>query len=265
MVRFISLSSGSNGNCYYIGDEKRGFLIDAGIGPRTIKKRLSEHGVPMESIKFVLVTHDHIDHIKSVGIMAGRMKLPVYATRKLHSVLACHFCTRDRLSGCVCYTECGVVNLIDNVAVTPFIVPHDASETVGYHIVIDGVRITLVTDVGDITPDLVKYAEDAEVLVLESNYDTGMLLGGSYAPHLKERILSGNGHLSNSKAGELVKRIYNSELKALFLCHLSENNNTPQRALKSMSSALASIGVSVGKDIIVEPLPRRTASRMYTF
>lgn len=265
MVKFISLSSGSNGNCYYIGNERSAFLIDAGIGPRTIKKRLAEHGIAMDSIKFILITHEHIDHIKSIGTLAERMKLPVYATKKLHSVLAYHCCTRGRLSGCVRYTENGSGNIIDDIEITPFTVPHDASETVGYHMVIDGVKITLATDVGDITPELVKYASDANVLILESNYDIQMLIDGHYSQHLKERIVSGNGHLSNDKAAELVKRVYNRELKAVFLCHLSENNNTPQLAVGSMKTMLDSIGVSPGRDLIVEPLPRRTASHVYTF
>ena len=201
MVRFVSLSSGSNGNCYYIGNERCAFLIDAGIGPRTIKKRLASHDLSLGSVRFVLVTHEHIDHIKSVGMLAEKMKLPVYATRKLHSVLAYHFCTRGRLSGCIRHTA------------------------LGEH----------------------------------------MLTNGSYTAHLKARISSGNGHLSNSKAAGLVRQVYSRQMKALFLCHLSENNNTPVLALNSIESALESVGALPGRDIIVEPLPRRTSSHVYTF
>ena len=265
MVRFVSLSSGSNGNCYYIGNERCAFLIDAGIGPRTIKKRLASHDLSLGSVRFVLVTHEHIDHIKSVGMLAEKMKLPVYATRKLHSVLAYHFCTRGRLSGCIRHTALGEWSEVDDIKFTPFAVPHDAAETVGYHIEIDGVRFTFATDVGDITPELVKYASLANVLILESNYDEQMLANGSYTAHLKARISSGNGHLSNSKAAGLVRQVYSRQMKALFLCHLSENNNTPVLALNSIESALESVGALPGRDIIVEPLPRRTSSHVYTF
>lgn len=101
MVKFFSLSSGSNGNCYYIGNEHTGLLIDAGIGPRTIKKRMQEHGLSVNDIEFVLVTHDHIDHIKSLGIVAQRFNVPVYATEKLHRSLDTHFVpVQDFLVAC---------------------------------------------------------------------------------------------------------------------------------------------------------------------
>lgn len=265
MTKFISLSSGSNGNCYYIGNDRTALLIDAGIGPRTIKKRLMEYNIPMESIKFVLVTHDHIDHIKSLGILADRMKIPVYATERLHSSLNNHFCTRGRLSGCVRKTVLDVVNECDGVKFTPFIVPHDATETVGYFIDFCGVKFTFITDAGDITDSVVKYSSLSSALILESNYDLDMLLSGSYTPQLKLRITKGYGHLSNEQAASIVKRAYTREMDAIFLCHLSENNNTPDAAYHTMAKALTEIGVKVGKDVTLTCLPRRQASAMFTF
>ena len=261
MVKFISLSSGSNGNCYYIGDDKTAFLIDAGIGPRTIKKRLLEHNIPMESIRFVLVTHDHIDHIKSLGVLADRVNLPVYATEKLHRSLSTHFCTRGKLSGCARKTILDKVFEYDGVKITPFEVPHDATETVGYHIDFKGVKFTFITDVGDITENVIRYSSMANVLIIESNYDLDMLLGGGYTPELKLRITKGNGHLSNEQCASVIKRVYHKEMDSIFLCHLSENNNTPEIAYKTINRVLKSQNAKAR----LATLPRRMSSVAYTF
>ncbi len=263
MVKFFSLSSGSNGNCYYIGNEETGLLIDAGIGPRTIKKRLLEHGVSMDQVHFLLVTHDHIDHIKGAGMVAQKFYKPVYATEKLHASLDNHPCTRCRLSGCVRKTVAGEPSTYNGVTFTPFTVPHDATETVGYFIDFYGVKFTFLTDLGAVTDDVIKYCRMSQVVIFESNYDLDMLLGGSYTPELKVRIVQGHGHLSNEQAASAVKRFYHKGLSHLFLCHLSENNNTPATAHNCMARALRSIGVEPGKDIELVCLPRRSVSDLY--
>ncbi len=265
MVKFFSLSSGSNGNCYYIGNENYGFLIDAGIGPRTIKKRLEEHGIKIDDIRFILVSHDHIDHIKGVGIFAEKFSKPVYATEKLHVALDNHSCTRCRLKGCVRKTVPGKACVYEDIRFTPFIVPHDATETVGYHIEIGGKAFTFITDVGEVTDELIEYCKKSDVVIFESNYDLDMLLTGSYAPELKVRIMQGCGHLSNEQAASAIKRFYHKGLTHIFLCHLSENNNTPETAVDCITKALRSMGVNPGKDIQLEALPRKNNSKMYTF
>ena len=265
MVKFFSLSSGSNGNCYYIGNENYGFLIDAGIGPRTIKKRLAEHGIDIDDIRFILVSHDHIDHIKGLGIFAEKFSKPVYATEKLHGALDNHSCTRCRLKGCVRKTKARETSTYEEIKFTPFIVPHDATETVGYHIEIENTRFTFLTDVGEVTDELVEYCKKSNVVIFESNYDLDMLLSGSYTPELKVRIMQGCGHLSNEQAASAVKRFYHKGLEHILLCHLSENNNTPEKAVNCIEKALRSIGVHPGKDVNLEPLPRRNTSKLYTF
>lgn len=265
MVKFFSLSSGSNGNCYYIGNGKRGFLIDAGIGPRTVKKRLQEHGVDIEDISFILVSHDHIDHIKGLGILAEKYSKPVYATATLHASLDNHPCTRCRLKGSVRKTVAGETSVYEDIKFTPFIVPHDATETVGYHIEIENVRFTFLTDLGEVTDEVVEYCRKSNVVIFESNYDIDMLLTGSYTPELKARIMQGNGHLSNEQTASAVKRFYHKNLSHIFLCHLSENNNTPDVAMTCIAKALRSINVTVGKDVHLSCLPRRNTSELYTF
>ena len=265
MVKFFSLSSGSNGNCYYIGNVNGGFLIDAGIGPRTVKKRLMEHGIDIDDISFVLVSHDHIDHIKGLGILAEKYSKPVYATAVLHASLDNHPCTRCRLKGSVRKTVAGEASVYEDIKFTPFIVPHDATETVGYHIEIEDKRFTFLTDLGEVTDEVIEYCRKSDVVIFESNYDIDMLLTGSYTPELKARIMQGNGHLSNEQTASAIKRFYHKGLKHIFLCHLSENNNTPDVAMACITKALRSINVTAGKDVKLSCLPRRSTSELYTF
>lgn len=265
MVKFFSLSSGSNGNCYYIGNEETALLIDAGIGPRTIKKRLLEHDISIDSVEFILITHDHIDHIKGLGMVAQKYSKPVYATEKLHASLDNHPCTRCRLSGSVRKTVAGIQSSYKGVVFTPFIVPHDATETVGYFIDFYGVKFTFLTDLGEVTDEVVEFCRKSDVVIFESNYDVDMLLSGPYTPELKVRIMQEHGHLSNEQAASAVKRFWHSGLSHIFLCHLSENNNTPSLAYGCIGGALRSIGVSPDKDTKVICLPRRSTSDLYLF
>jgi len=262
MVRFLSLSSGSNANCYYLGNGKRGLLIDIGVGVRTLKKRLAEHDISFDNIDMVLVTHDHIDHIRSLGSFTQRHQKPVFATETLHKALSTHFCTRDSLSGCVNILEEDLCFKSGEIEITTFAVPHDASQTLGYHIVFDGVRFTFLTDIGYPTEVAIKYASMANHLIVEANYDIDMLLSGPYPQSLKMRILEDTGHLSNDQTASLVRRAFHSELKSIHLAHLSRYNNTPKLAFQTVSDALCELGVRVGEDVILNCLPRTDSSEM---
>lgn len=261
MTRFISLSSGSSGNCYYIGNDSVAFLIDVGIGTRALKKRLMVHGLEIDSVDFVLVTHDHFDHIKSVGTFAERYHKPVYATETLHKALSRNFCTVGRLAGNVKHIQKDCENDICGIKVTPFEVPHDATETVGYHIDFFGERFTVMTDLGSVTDDAVKYARMADHLIVESNYDMDMLLQGGYPVALKNRIMNGNGHLSNDQTSHLLRMAHHDGLKDIYLCHLSGNNNTPETAYKMAEATLRAIG----SEASLHCLPRSAASELFTF
>lgn len=262
MVRFLSLSSGSNGNCYYFGDDRGAFLIDIGIGTRTIKKRLAEHGLSIDSVEAVFVTHDHFDHIKSLGTFTERFRKPVYLTRTLEAALRHNFCTAGRLKGCVRFLEEGKTFAAgSHFHITPFVVPHDATQTVGYHFDLSGERFTVMTDLGEVTDEAVRYASLADHLVIESNYDVDMLMTGPYPPELKHRILTGRGHLSNDQTASLLRRCRHDSLRDVYLCHLSANNNTPQLAFASAKKTLESIGSQAS----LHCLPRSAASELFTF
>lgn len=261
MVRFLSLSSGSNGNCYYFADDATAFLIDIGIGARTIRKRLAERGLSIDSIDAVLVTHDHFDHIRSLGTFTERYRKPVYLTRTLERALRSNFCTAGRLGGCVRILEEGRETALGpTLRVTPFVVPHDATQTLGYHFVFSGERFTVMTDLGEVTDDAVRFAARSDHLVVESNYDVDMLVRGSYPKELKERILTGCGHLSNEQTASLLRRAVHENLRNVYLCHLSANNNTPRLAFESAQKTLGSIGSRAS----LHCLPRAEASELFT-
>lgn len=290
MLKFLSLSSGSCGNCYFLSDGRSGLLIDSGVSVRRLKKTLMEHGMDTDSFQAVLVTHDHLDHIRHLGSYCKHLKKPVYATTVLHNALAHHTFTRDYIQDFRKDLPEGVPLRIclrgdapEDVSplVSHFIVPHDATQTVGYYIEWAGVRFFLMTDAGRVTDEAIEYARKADAVVIESNYDSGMLIGGPYPHDLKMRICQGNGHLSNDECASAIRRFWHPGLKDIFLCHLSENNNTPSLAFGSAAEALHSIPAAssplssgrqagdrgnslTAKDVTnLQTLPRTHASQMF--
>lgn len=147
-VRFISLASGSSGNCYYLGTDTYGILIDAGIGIRTIKKTLKDFNILMESIRAVFVTHDHADHIKAVGHLGEKMNIPVYTTARIHEGINRSYCMTEKLSTSVRYLEKQVPMMLEDFRIESFEVPHDGTDNVGYCIEIDGKVFSFLTDLG---------------------------------------------------------------------------------------------------------------------
>lgn len=262
MVRFMSLSSGSCGNCYYLGTDKTGILIDAGVSLRRLKKTLSEHGLDMDSVSAVLVTHDHLDHIRHLGAYCKRLCKPVYTAEAIHKALARHTFTASAIGACRRILSEGEWNEVAGMKIRYFVVPHDATQTVGYAIAVDGHKFLIMTDVGRVTDEAVAFAADADTVVIESNYDMDMLMGGKYTYDLKMRIVQGCGHLSNDECASAIKRFWHPELKNIFLCHLSENNNTHELAYSCSSGALEEIGVGRG-EVGLRCLPRQYPSEMF--
>ena len=273
MLKFLSLSSGSCGNCYFLSDGKSGLLIDAGVSVRRLKKTLMEHGLGTDSFQAVLVTHDHLDHIRHLGSYCKHLKKPVYATSALHEALAHHTFTRDYITDFRQILPDGEPLRIclrretpesELTLVSHFIVPHDATQTVGYFIEWSGVRFFLMTDAGRVTDEAIEYARKADAVVFESNYDSGMLIGGPYTHELKMRICQGNGHLSNDECASAIRRFWHPGLKNIFLCHLSENNNTPRLAYEATRAVLDALSEETpsaqSRKTSLRPLPRTSPS-----
>ncbi len=261
-IRFISLASGSSGNCYYLGTEKYGILIDAGIGIRTIKKSLKDINVTMDSIRAVFITHDHADHIKAVGHLGEKLNIPVYTTARVHAGINKSYCMTEKLHGSVRYLEKEEPMLLEDFRIESFEVPHDGTDNVGYCIEIDGKVFSFLTDLGEITPTAARYICKAHYLIIEANYDEEMLRMGPYPTYLKERISSKTGHMSNIDTANFLAENIMEHLRYIWLCHLSKDNNHPELAYKTVEWKLKSKGIIVGKDVQLLALKRNTPSEL---
>ena len=218
-----SLNSGSNGNCYYVGNEKEAILVDAGISCREIEKRMRNLNLNMQLVKSVFISHEHIDHIRGVAVLARKYQLPVYITPATlkHSQL---FLDRGLLRT----FKANEPVKIGNLAVTPFSKLHDAIEPYSFIVEGNGIKIGVITDIGEACAQVIHYFKQCHACFLESNYDEQMLETGGYPIYLKNRIRGGKGHLSNKQALELFLKHKPLFMSHLFLSHLSKNNNYPE-------------------------------------
>lgn len=259
--RFFSLGSGSSGNCYFFGCKEYGILIDAGLSIRGIMKTLKEYGSGLQKIRAVLITHDHADHIKTASCLSNKHNIPIYATDAVHRGIE-----RSR------YVPVSIPNYakkiikkgesfnIEDLEITSFDVPHDSLENTGYRIKFSNQIFALATDVGAITPEIEANIRTANHIVFEANYDDAMLWSGRYPQYLKERITSGSGHISNKLAAAFLAKIYNANVKNIWLCHLSQDNNSPEVAFDEVARCLKLAGARVGENIHIEVLKRFKAS-----
>jgi len=264
-LRFQSFGSGSSGNCYYIGNASNGLLIDAGLGVRTIRKCLKNLGLDFENIWGVFVTHDHADHIKAVGPIGEKHRVPVYATRKVHEGIQRSYCVTEKLYSSRKYIEKGESVQVGDFKVTAFHVSHDATDNVGYTIEYKEKRFTFATDLGFVGEEVAAHLTQADYLVLEANYDEQMLRQGSYPIHLQNRIIAATGHLSNEQAGLFLAENYNERMQHIFLCHLSRENNLPELAYTTIQNHLDEKQITVGKDVQLVTLNRMNPSELYIF
>ena len=264
MLRFISFGSGSSGNSYYLYTETDSILIDVGVGIRALKKHFHNYGLRFEDVHHIFITHDHADHVKSVGSLSTDYHLPVYATRKIHVGIERNYCVRKKIApNHVHVIEKGVPLNVGEFKVTPLGVPHDSTDNVGYFVECEGVTFCLITDVGHITEEMHDFIGRSNYLVIEANHSEEMLLQGHYPQYLKDRILGPNGHLSNVACGEALADYASPGLRHVWLCHLSEENNHPELARKTVEQILRSKGIVVGKDFELEVLRRKTPSEIY--
>ncbi len=275
-LHFMSLGSGSSGNCSYLGTNKGGILIDAGVKTEEVVKMLASNGVSMSSIKALLITHDHSDHVRyAYNLVRNYKHIRLFCTnRVLNGILRRHSISkRIKEYHNPIFKE--IPFRILDFEVTAFDVPHDGTDNMGFSVEFDNRRFVLATDLGAVTERARYYMSRANYLVIEANYDLQMLLNGRYPEYLKARIQTENGHMDNVATGRFLKEIVNPDLKYVFLCHLSQDNNTPAKALKEVRQALESVGKVVGNaaesildrkaDIQLMALPRFEPSRWFRF
>jgi phosphoribosyl 1,2-cyclic phosphodiesterase len=224
MSLFItSLNSGSNGNCYYVGNENEAILVDAGISCRETEKRLKRLGLSINKVKAIFVSHEHCDHINGIPALAKNYNLPVYITPA--TLKNCKFSLPPEL---VKYFRSNEVIRIGELYITAFPKLHDASEPHSFLISCNGINIGVFTDIGAPCEHLTYHFRQCHAAFLEANYDDDLLEKGSYPYHLKKRISGGKGHLSNKQALDFFISQKPSYMSVLILSHLSKNNNCPQ-------------------------------------
>ena len=268
-IKFKSFSSGSCGNCYFLGAVEdgactAGILIDTGVSLRRVRKELAADGLSTDDFQSILVTHDHYDHIRAMGSFCKYLCKPVYATDVLHRALSRNIFTKDYIAANRRVLQDGWTDVVPGqIRARYFTVPHDATQTVGYYIDFYNYnfKFVIITDAGRITPEALEYAGTADSVVIESNYDAYMLEHGSYPKALKDRIRGGQGHTSNDECARAISEFVHPGLRNVFLCHLSENNNTHKTAHECARQALDQAG---RQDVRLVTLPRQLPSRLFT-
>jgi phosphoribosyl 1,2-cyclic phosphodiesterase len=232
------LGSGSRGNAVYISDGTTSILVDAGFSAREIDRRLRDREIDPAGLTALLLTHEHTDHVKGVERMVRRHRLPVYLTAGTGRGVDPQGVLPDAIP-----FACGREFRIDTLTVRPFSISHDAGEPAGFTITANGIRIGIATDLGQPTALVRDHLQGCRVLILESNHDPDMLMSGPYPWFLKQRIRGRTGHLSNQDSGLLLSDLVHAGLEHVVLAHLSETNNTREKALAEAGRVLSGSAV----------------------
>ena len=260
-MRLIVLGSGSKGNSTYIETEYSKILIDSGLSLRDTEARLDLIGVNPNELDGVIITHEHGDHIKSVGTLSRKYNLNVFAHQEIWDALlkrAGHIALPNQKQ---ITNEMFAINDIDFV---PFDVPHDAIHCLGYSVYNKDNKITFATDLGYVTDEILNALYKSDLAILESNYDPELMRKSrKYPEYLKQRITSERGHLSNPASAEVLRKLLHQNVRGVVLAHISEETNTPELAFNSALDILTAEGAELHKDIHVAVAPQHNVGSMY--
>jgi len=240
MLEICAIASGSNGNCYYIGNDKDAILIDAGISCKQIVLRMKERGLNPVKIKAVFVTHEHSDHMRGVRGVSKKLQVPIYLTAKTHNGAY-----KNLRPDYPKFFAPGEEIEIGDFTIFSFLKNHDASEPCSFRIEYKGKNIGVFTDIGEACHNVKSHLKKCDGLFLESNYDEKMLWEGRYPHFLKERVASNVGHLSNDQTFKLLDKHTDGNLKCVFLSHISKDNNSLEKALERMETLTSRFEVKV--------------------
>jgi phosphoribosyl 1,2-cyclic phosphodiesterase len=233
-MKITPLASGSSGNAFLVQCNGSAVLVDAGLSAKQICLRLETVGVDPLSLKGILVSHGHSDHVKGVGVLSRKYKLPVWMNKGTWAVVKNSVGSIHRLE----IFETGKVFRTAGFRIHPFSVPHDCADPVGFRISKGSARLGIATDLGTATGLVATLLTGLQVVVLESNHDPQMLMDGPYPWELKQRVRGRLGHLSNPDSARLLQRIFSDELQAVILAHMSETNNRAELALDCAQTSL---------------------------
>ncbi len=251
-----TLASSSSGNCYIIKSETTVLILDIGITAKKLEADMARIGLSCKDIDGVLVTHEHIDHIKGLKTLMKKTDCPVFMTEGTKNAYV-------KRSPAIPYQRLSTITagnryIIGDIEVAPFNVSHDTSEPVAFSLIRNGTKISVVTDTGYVTEEIFENIKDSDILVIEANHERNILLYGRYPYSLKYRILSDKGHLSNEACADAIVRLLkeNDKCPTVLLAHLSRENNTPAQAMITVRNAVEENGFFVGADLelsVIEP------------
>ncbi|MBS0624076.1 MAG: MBL fold metallo-hydrolase [Verrucomicrobia bacterium] len=234
MYGFCPLASGSKGNCIYFGSKKTKLLIDAGLSGRATAQKLASLDITLEDIDAILISHDHVDHIQGLKTLALRHNIPILANaetaKSIYQILK--ECPQFKIF------ETGEPFEFQDVFIHPFSVQHDTVDPVAFTLQVDKIKVGICTDLGFPTTLVKKHLRDCDYLYVEANHEPSMVHACSRPMVYKQRVLGRNGHLSNEACAELLSEVVHSDLKHIYLAHLSQECNLPQRALERVRARI---------------------------
>lgn len=261
-IKFCSLSSGSSGNCQYIETDNIKILIDGGFSGKKIESLLSSIGVSAGELDGIFVTHEHIDHVRGVGVLSRRYDLPIFANANT-------WIGMEKTIGQIKETNTKVFTSekdldIKDITVHPIKIFHDSLEPVGYIVYYKKNKISIVTDTGCVNDVMKDKMKGSNLYLMESNHDVDMLKEGSYPWSLKQRVLSTKGHLSNEDAGKALGDVISGNGEIILLGHLSQENNLPELAHKTVKDSIINLGIDANNDITLDLTYRDKVTKIYT-
>lgn len=233
-MRFCSIASGSSGNCIYTGSDATNILIDAGISAKKTIEGLCKLDVKPGELDGILITHEHSDHIKGIGILCRKYNIPIYATKGTIEGIKSASSLGEIDDALFNVVKADEKFFIKDLCINPMKISHDAKDPVAYRVSYEDKRVAVVTDLGYFDDYTVESLKGVDILMAEANHDIRMLQVGPYPYYLKQRILSDHGHLSNENAGRMISRLLHDDMKAIFLGHLSKENNLPELAYETV-------------------------------
>lgn len=261
-MKFCSLYSGSSGNSIYIASSNVKILVDAGLPGKHIEKALNDIGEIPNEIDGIFITHEHIDHVKGVGVLSRKYNIPIYANKLTWQGM-------DGLIGKIKEENIRILDEaeieIKDIQIKNFKIPHDAAMPSGYSVTCGNKKVCVATDLGYFSDEVKQAIKDSDVILLESNHDVEMLKFGPYPYPLKRRILSNVGHLSNEDCGKAIVDIMNDKRKNVILGHLSKTNNYPELAYKTVENVLNQNNIYCQKDILLSVAERSIPSCFIDF
>lgn len=260
MIKFCSLSSGSNGNSIFIRYGNARILIDAGLSGISIEKALRSIDEDPSRLNALLITHEHIDHVAGAGVMSRRFDIPIYANERTWASMQ-YGLGAIKLGNRRMFST-NEEFCVEDFRVNSFPIPHDAAEPVGFNIFAADRKITVATDIGHMTGELLRKMGKSDILLLESNHDLEMLKYGPYPWPLKRRIMGRTGHLSNEITGKTIAYLAERGMERFLLGHLSQENNYPELAYNTVCDSLARKNIKPGIDVFLDIAPRGRISKV---